>query len=89
VRAVVEVQAFDRTGVEMEAMVGAATAALTIYDMVKSAERGVVIGPIRLLEKSGGRSGLWRRSAREVRPTSADRGGDPGPRGVAKSRRVR
>jgi cyclic pyranopterin phosphate synthase len=75
VRAVVEVHAFDRTGVEMEALVGAAAAALTIYDMVKSVERGVVIGPIRLLEKSGGRSGLWRSA--------------PGPRGVAKRRRVR
>jgi cyclic pyranopterin monophosphate synthase len=61
VRAIVEVQAFDRTGVEMEAMVGAAAAALTIYDMVKSAERGIAIGPIRLLEKRGGRSGIWRR----------------------------
>ena len=60
-RALVEVHAFDRTGVEMEAMVGASAAALTIYDMVKSAERGVVIGPVRLLEKRGGRSGLWRR----------------------------
>ena len=62
----VEVQAFDRTGVEMEAMVGAATAALTIYDMVKGVERGVVIGPVRLLEKSGGRSGTWRASGAGV-----------------------
>jgi cyclic pyranopterin phosphate synthase len=60
-RVVVEVQAFDRTGVEMEAMVGAAAGALTVYDMVKGVERGVTIGPIRLLEKSGGRSGTWRR----------------------------
>jgi cyclic pyranopterin phosphate synthase len=63
VRASVEVHAFDRTGVEMEAMVGAATAALTIYDMVKGVERGVVIGPVRLLEKRGGRSGTWRSGA--------------------------
>jgi cyclic pyranopterin phosphate synthase len=63
VRVLVEVHAFDRTGVEMEAMVGAAAAALTIYDMVKAVERGVTIGPIRLLKKSGGRSGTWRRSA--------------------------
>lgn len=76
VRAVVEVHAFDRTGVEMEALVGAAAAALTIYDMVKSAERGVVIGPIHLLEKSGGRFGVWRRA------------GEPAP-AVAKRRRVR
>jgi cyclic pyranopterin monophosphate synthase len=60
VRVRVEVQAFDRTGVEMEAMVGASAAALTVYDMVKGVERGVVIGPVRLLEKRGGRSGTWR-----------------------------
>jgi cyclic pyranopterin phosphate synthase len=60
VRIRVEVHAFDRTGVEMEAMVGAAAAALTVYDMVKGVERGVEIGPVRLLEKRGGRSGLWR-----------------------------
>jgi len=50
-----------RTGVEMEAMVAAAVAALTVYDMVKSAGRGVEIGPVRLIEKSGGRSGHWKR----------------------------
>jgi cyclic pyranopterin phosphate synthase len=61
VRVRVEVHAFDRTGVEMEAMVGAAAAALTIYDMVKGAERGVEISAVRLEEKRGGRSGLWRR----------------------------
>jgi cyclic pyranopterin phosphate synthase len=48
-----------RTGVEMEAMTAAAVAALTVYDMVKSAGKGVEIGPIRLLEKSGGKSGTW------------------------------
>jgi cyclic pyranopterin phosphate synthase len=61
VRVRVEVHAFDRTGVEMEAMVGAAAAALTIYDMVKGAERGVEISAVRLEEKRGGRSGVWRR----------------------------
>src|SRR5579872_2600635 len=61
VRIAVTVRAFDRTGVEMEAMVGAAAAALTIYDMVKGAERGVEIRAVRLEEKRGGRSGLWRR----------------------------
>lgn len=55
----VTVQAFDRTGVEMEAMVGAAAAALTVYDMVKGVERGVTIEAVRLLEKRGGRSGHW------------------------------
>ena len=50
-----------RTGVEMEAMVAAAVAALTIYDMVKGIERGVRIEAVELIEKSGGRSGTWRR----------------------------
>ena len=49
------------TGVEMEAMTAASVAALTIYDMVKGLERGVEIGPVRLQEKSGGRSGSWQR----------------------------
>jgi len=50
-----------RTGVEMEAMTAAAVAALTVYDMVKGLERGVEIASVALLEKSGGRSGEWRR----------------------------
>ena len=49
------------TGVEMEAMTAAAVAALTLYDMCKAVEKGISIGPVRLLEKSGGRSGRWRR----------------------------
>lgn len=49
------------TGVEMEAMTGAAIGAVTIYDMVKGLDRGAEIGPIRLLTKSGGRSGEWAR----------------------------
>jgi cyclic pyranopterin phosphate synthase len=60
VRVQVVVRAFDRTGVEMEAMVGATAAALTIYDMVKGVDRAVTIAAVRLLEKSGGRSGHWR-----------------------------
>ncbi|MDP8244363.1 MAG: cyclic pyranopterin monophosphate synthase MoaC [Candidatus Hinthialibacter antarcticus] len=52
-----------KTGVEMEAMTAASIAALTVYDMVKSAEKGVEIGPIRLLEKHGGKSGDWFREA--------------------------
>jgi cyclic pyranopterin monophosphate synthase len=51
-----------RTGVEMEAMVGANIAALTIYDMLKSVDRQMVVGPARLLEKSGGRSGTFTHS---------------------------
>lgn len=46
-----------KTGVEMEAMTAASVAALTIYDMCKSAEKGITIGPLRLLEKTGGKSG--------------------------------
>lgn len=50
-----------RTGIEMEAMTAAALGAVTLYDMVKGLDRGAEIGPVRLLEKSGGRSGRWRR----------------------------
>ena len=49
------------TGVEMEALTAASVAALCLYDMVKGIERGVELGPIRLIEKSGGRSGEWKR----------------------------
>ena len=50
-----------RTGVEMEAMTAVSVACLTIYDMLKAAERGIVIEAIELVAKSGGRSGEWRR----------------------------
>ncbi len=53
-----------RTGVEMEAMTAAAVAALTVYDMVKGLDKGVAIEQVVLLEKSGGRSGTWRRGER-------------------------
>ena len=56
------VKAFDRTGVEMEAMVSASVAALTIYDMCKGADRGVTIRDVFLLSKEGGRSGTYLRS---------------------------
>jgi cyclic pyranopterin phosphate synthase len=56
-----EAKVSARTGVEMEALTGAAIAALTVYDMVKSIDRGVVIAELKLLEKSGGRSGDWKR----------------------------
>jgi cyclic pyranopterin monophosphate synthase len=52
-----------KTGVEMEAMTAATVAALTVYDMVKGVERDVAIENVVLLEKSGGRSGTWRRGA--------------------------
>ncbi|MCU1360269.1 MAG: moaC [Ilumatobacteraceae bacterium] len=56
------VDTVDRTGVEMEALHACAVAALTIYDMCKSADRGMVIGELALWEKTGGRSGIYRRT---------------------------
>jgi len=67
VRIVARVACQGRTGVEMEAMTAASVAALTVYDMVKSADKGVQIGPVRLLEKTGGKSGQWRREGRDGR----------------------
>jgi cyclic pyranopterin phosphate synthase len=58
-----------KTGVEMEALTAAAVAALTVYDMVKAVERGMVIESVRLLEKLGGKSGHW--IAEGVAPTPA------------------
>jgi cyclic pyranopterin monophosphate synthase len=55
------VETVDRTGVEMEALTACAVAALTIYDMCKSSDRSMVIGDLALWEKTGGRSGHWRR----------------------------
>lgn len=49
-----------QTGVEMEAMTAAAVSALTIYDMAKAVEKGITIESVRLLEKTGGKSGSWR-----------------------------
>jgi len=56
-----EVHTVDRTGVEMEALTAATVAALTIYDMCKSQDRTMTIEQVALWEKSGGRSGPWRR----------------------------
>ena len=50
-----------RTGVEMEALTAASIAALTVYDMCKAVDKGMEIGPVRLLEKAGGRSGVYKR----------------------------
>jgi len=49
------------TGVEMEALTAVSVAALTLYDMCKAVEKGISIGPVRLIEKSGGKSGNWKR----------------------------
>jgi cyclic pyranopterin phosphate synthase len=65
VRIVATVRCEAKTGVEMEAMTAVAVAGLTVYDMVKSAGRGVAIGPVRLLEKSGGKSGRWHRESED------------------------
>ena len=55
------VRAFDRSGVEMEALAAVAAAALTIYDMCKAIDRGMEIHDLRLLRKEGGKSGTWKR----------------------------
>jgi cyclic pyranopterin phosphate synthase len=60
-RVEVRVRTTGRTGVEMEAMTGAALGAIALYDMVKGLDRGAEIGPVRLLYKAGGSSGEWRR----------------------------
>jgi len=62
-RLVAEVTCHGRTGVEMEALCAVSVAALTVYDMCKSVDRGIEIGPVRLVEKSGGKSGHWVREA--------------------------
>jgi cyclic pyranopterin phosphate synthase len=59
----VEVRTVDRTGVEMEALTAACAAALTVYDMCKSVDRGMVLEQVQLEHKSGGRSGTWNRRA--------------------------
>lgn len=57
------VKTAHRTGVEMEAMTGASVAALTVYDMCKAVDKGMVVDGVRLLEKRGGRSGSWQAEA--------------------------
>ena len=59
-----EVRTTGQTGVEMEALTAVSVALLTVYDMAKSADKGMRIEGIRLLEKDGGRSGSWRATAR-------------------------
>ena len=60
-----QVDCVDRTGVEMEALTACTIAALTVYDMCKSLDRGMTIGDVALWEKTGGRSGVWRRPGRD------------------------
>jgi cyclic pyranopterin monophosphate synthase len=66
------VRGTGKTGYEMEAMVAAAAAALTVYDMCKAAEKGIVVGPVELVAKSGGKSGDWTRP-REASPRARRR----------------
>jgi cyclic pyranopterin monophosphate synthase len=63
VRVVATARVVGQTGVEMEALTAAAVAGLTLIDMTKGVERGVYLESVRLLEKSGGRSGHWKRPA--------------------------
>ena len=65
-RAIATCRATDRTGVEMEAMTSVAVALLTVYDMCKSVDRGMVVSEVCLEQKSGGKSGEFRRSAGDV-----------------------
>lgn len=61
VRILARARVTGQTGVEMEALTAAAVAGLTLIDMTKAVERGVYLESVRLLEKSGGRSGVWKR----------------------------
>ncbi len=60
IRATAKASLTGKTGVEMEAMVAVSTALLTIYDMAKAIDKGMVIGAVRLIEKHGGKSGTWK-----------------------------
>jgi cyclic pyranopterin phosphate synthase len=62
-RCTAQVETFGRTGVEMEALTAVQVGLLTVYDMCKAVDRGMVIGDVRLLEKRGGKSGDWRADA--------------------------
>ncbi len=81
-RSMVEIEArvrsHGRTGVEMEALTAVSVAALTIYDMCKAVDRGLVIGEIRLVEKSGGKSGVYHREGERQWPGSPGKGNGSG-----------
>jgi cyclic pyranopterin phosphate synthase len=68
VRVLARVRVTGQTGVEMEALTAAAVAGLTLIDMTKGVEKGVYLETVRLLEKSGGRSGTWKREGRAAKP---------------------
>jgi len=71
VRIEARVHALDRTGVEMEALTAVMAASLTIYDMAKRHDKGMEITSVRLIHKSGGRSGAWNREG-ETQPRAAE-----------------
>ena len=73
----VTAHSFGRTGVEMEALTAVGVGLLTIYDMCKAAERGMQIGNIRLVEKSGGKSGHWQARSSEWPAKPADESSSP------------
>jgi cyclic pyranopterin phosphate synthase len=81
VRIEARAQALDRTGVEMEALTAVSVAALTLYDMLKAIDRGMVIEQIALLEKTGGKSGDFRAEA--VTPRAGPTPSKPRPRSRA------
>ena len=66
------VETIDRTGVEMEAMTACSVAALTVYDMCKSMDRSMTMGELALWEKTGGRSGTYKRDPEAPFPNGAD-----------------
>ena len=66
-RVLARVRVVGQTGVEMEALTAVSVACLTIYDMAKAVDRGMCIEAVRLIEKSGGKSGVWRATEREVK----------------------
>ena len=74
VRVRAEARLKGRTGVEMEALTACAVALLAVYDMVKAVDRGMVLGEVRLLHKSGGRSGTWTLAGADVRPARGGAG---------------
>ena len=66
VRCTAQVESFGRTGVEMEALTAVQVGLLTVYDMCKAVDRGMVMGDVRVLEKRGGQSGDWRTEGADV-----------------------
>ncbi len=78
VRIETRVETVGSTGVELEALVAAAAAALTVYDMAKSHDRGMVIERVQLLMKAGGRSGVYRRKERRGETEQANGNGPNG-----------